>query len=108
MPQKDQYAAELDHAEEVGDVASAEAGKSAEVLSHAISRPIFQRARGDGGAAALSFPSLAPVGSDHFDAVHLAKPRVQRVTIVFARYMGEQGSSVPCQCRTRTSYRHDP
>ena len=79
MPQEDQRASELYHSEEVGGVSFPSAGKSAEVLQpgeQPFDLPAAKR------SAVLSFPSFAPVGSDHFDAVQLAKPRVQRVAIV--------------------------
>jgi len=34
------------------------------------------------GSSVLSFSSFAPIGSDHFDAVQVAKPRVQRIAVV--------------------------
>ena len=83
MPQEDQRTTELDHTEEVGSVSFPAASKSAEVLQpceQAFDLPAAYVAAK--GSAILSFPSFAPIGSDHFDAVQLAKPRIQRVAIV--------------------------
>jgi len=83
MSQEDQRTAELDHAEEVGSIAFPAACESAEVLQpseETFDLPASHVAAK--GSAVLSFPSFAAVGSDHFDAVQLAEPRVQRVAIV--------------------------
>ena len=83
MPQGDQRATELDHTEEVGGVSFPAAGKPAEVLQpgeEPFDLPAPHVATK--GSAVLSFPPFASVGSDHFDAVQLAEPRVQRVAIV--------------------------
>jgi hypothetical protein len=83
MPQEDQRAAELDHAEEVGSVAFPARGESAEVLQpgeESFDLPAAHVAAK--GSAVLSSPSFASVGSNHLDAMQLAKPRVQGVAIV--------------------------
>ena len=83
MPQEDQRASELNHAEEVGGVAFPAAGESAEVLQPReepfdFPAPQVSAQR----SSVLGSPSLAPVGRDHFDAVMAAKLLVQRVAVI--------------------------
>ena len=83
MPQEDQRTAELDHPEEVGSVSFPAACKSAEVLQPGEKPFDFPAPHvATKGSSVLSFPSFAPIGSDHFDAVQVAKPRVQRIAVV--------------------------
>ena len=102
MPQKDQRAAELDHAEEVDGVAFPSRGESAEVLQpceQSFDLPAAQVATQR--PSVLCLPSLAPVGSDHFDAVQTTEPRVQWVAIVgfvADQPLGDGGDMSLCEC----------
>jgi hypothetical protein len=102
MPQEDQRTSELNHAEEVGGVSFPSAGKSSEVLQpceEPFNLPAAHVAAE--GSAVLSFPSLASVRSDHFDAVQLAKPCVQRVAIVGLvanQSLRDRGDMSLCEC----------
>lgn len=102
MPQEDQRASELDHAEEVSSISFPAAGKPAEVLQPCEESFDLPAAHITAkGSAVLSFPSFAPVRGNHFDAVQLAKPRIQRVAIVgfvANQPLGDGGDMSLCEC----------
>lgn len=101
MPQEDHRAAKLDHAEEVGGVSFPSACKSAEVLQpceESFDLPAAHIAAKR--SSVLSFPSFASVGSDHLDAVQLAEPRIQRITIICLvadQSLGDRGDMSLCE-----------
>ena len=83
MPQEDQRASELDHAEEVCGVSLPAACEAAEVLQPGeqpfnFPAPQISSQR----SAVLGSLPLAPVGGDHFDTVMLAKLLVQRIAVI--------------------------
>ncbi len=83
MPQQDQHASKLDHAEEIGGVALPSRGESSEVLQPCEQPFDFPAAQvTTQWSAILSSFSFAPVGSDHFDAVLFTKSLIERITVV--------------------------
>jgi hypothetical protein len=115
MSQQEQHASELDHAEEIGGVPFPSRGESAEVLQQGeqpFNLPAAQIP--PQWSAIVSFSSFAPIGSDHFDAMLILEPLIQRIAVVrfkqighafylqpigstrkclFDRFVGEMGSS---------------
>ena len=83
MPQQDQHAAKLDHAEEVGGVSFPSRSESAEVLQPGEQSFDFPAAKiTTQRSAVLSSFSFSSIGRDHFDAVLVAKPRIERIAVV--------------------------
>ena len=83
MPQQDQHAAELDHGEEVGGVPFPSRGESAEVLQPSEQSFDFPAAQiATQWSAVLSSFSFSPIGRDHLDAMLIAKPLIEGITVV--------------------------
>ena len=102
MPQEDQRASELDHAEEVCGVSLPAACEAAEVLQpgeQPFDLPAAQVATQR--PSILCFPSPAPIGSDYLDAVQLLEPRIQWVAVVgfvADQSLGDGGDMSLCKC----------